>query len=277
MKKIFTLLSTAAFMVALNAQTEHTFTQYNNGDIWSDSTPLCADAINHNARLFDLASYGITGDFTVTKVDFVASATAGTAAWVEVAEVNGDFTAANMTVGAGYGSLVFAADVPAQWNVIELMDTQTIPGGTKFAIGIGYEWVTGGTRLWMGNNEEGETAPSYIGWPGSGCVGEDPTPVADAGFPVAWLFSVTGTTEDMGVVELNSKSLSVYPNPATDVLNISLKNGEVSNIEITNLAGQNVLTSKANSVNVSFLPAGVYVVRVKDNNGTTHMSKIVKK
>lgn len=277
MKKFSILLATI-FASSAFAQTVHTFEQYNDGDVFSTSTPLCSDATNHNSRLYDLASYGITEAFTLTHVDFGASATAGTSAWVEAATVTGEFNSANMQIGSAFGSIDFPADVSAQWHEVELLDTQTFPAGSKFAVAVAYEWVTGGTRLWFGNNDLGETAPSYIGWPGSTCVGDDPTPVADLGFPVAWLLSVTGTTESMGVVELNSKSLSIYPNPATDVLNISLKNSDIQNIEITNLAGQSVFAGKAaNSVNVNFLAAGVYVVKVKDNAGKTHISKFVKK
>lgn len=261
------------------AQTEHTFTQYNDGDTWLDSTPLCTGAINHHSRMFDLAEYGITENFTLTDVDFVASSTAGNSIWIEVATVTGDYTnGANVQIGPGFGSYNFNEDTPAQWNYVELIDTQTFAPGEKFAVAIAHEYVEGGTRMWLGNNDGGETSPSYIGFPGSGCVGDDPTAVADLGFPVAWLFTVTGETESMGTVELNSKSLSVYPNPTSDVLNITLKNAEVQNIEITNLAGQNVFAGKSTgSVNVNFLAAGVYVVKVKDNAGKTHISKFVKK
>lgn len=90
-------------------------------------------------------------------------------------------------------------------------------------------------------------------------------------------FTIEGEEAIMGVSDITTASLAVYPNPANDVINVSLKNAEVKSISIVNLSGQVVGTSKNSSVNVSALPAGVYVVKVLDNKGVTHTSKVVVK
>src|SRR5690606_33374692 len=138
-------LSTAAFAVAVNAQVEHTLVQYNDSETFLDSTPLCQSetpgepVVNHNSRLFHLEDYGITSDFTITKVDFVASALPGTNIWAEVAEVNGEFVADNMIVGEGYGSFTYPTDPNeddgnAKWRTIEMLEPyQVIPAGQDFA------------------------------------------------------------------------------------------------------------------------------------------------
>ena len=67
-----------------------------------------------------------------------------------------------------------------------------------------------------------------------------------------------------------SSTLSVYPNPATDVLNISVSNGtKVNNVNIYNVSGKLVTTAKvtANQINISELNNGVYFIEVLTENG----------
>lgn len=288
MKKIFTLLSAIA-LISVSAQ-EQTLIQYSNPDVYNDSTPLCQGdpgepVLNHNGRVFDLASYGITGSFTLTKADVFGTGSAGITLAAEAAILNNDGDPTNpdnFQMTDAYGIYSYGEGMQDTWVTLDFLDTHTFEGGSKFAVAISYEFVNGGARFYMGNNDTAqnpETSPSYIGFPNSGCVNNEAMDeVAGLGFPVSWLFSITGEVEGMGTVELGSKSLSVYPNPATDVIHISMKNGDAQSVEVVNLAGQSVYSAKAtNSLNVSFLPAGVYIVRVKDANGVTHMSKIVKK
>ncbi len=80
-------------------------------------------------------------------------------------------------------------------------------------------------------------------------------------------------------------NLSVFPNPANDVLNVNLELDEAANVTyvVTDIAGrvltmatQNNVTVAARTIDVSVLPAGVYFVTAKtDKKETT--SKFVKK
>lgn len=81
----------------------------------------------------------------------------------------------------------------------------------------------------------------------------------------------------MSVSDLSNSSFVVYPNPATNLVKVDLKNADVKEIAVLNLAGQVVTKAKTSNVNVAALPAGVYVVKVLDSKGATHTSKIVKK
>ncbi|WP_322971419.1 T9SS type A sorting domain-containing protein [Faecalibacter sp. LW9] len=307
MKKIFTLLSVAAFSVAFGqygnlekvqvieglpqaetqtpvnglTNTEHTLVQYTDTPSL-DSTPLCADAINHNSRFFNLANYGITSDFTVTAVNFSTSST-GITMWAEVATVppGTDITAAEITdlnVTDAYGSVT----VPMQensWVNMELLETTVIPAGTDFGVAIGYEWVTNGPRAWFGNNEDPQTAPSFIGWPGSTCVAAYPVDLTSLEFNSSWLLNVVGTTESLGTVELGSNKLAVYPNPATTELQVKLEGTSIASVEIADVTGRVVSAQsvKNGKVNVSNLSQGVYFLRVKDDKGVTRIQKFIKK
>jgi len=76
--------------------------------------------------------------------------------------------------------------------------------------------------------------------------------------------------------------LSVYPNPATDILNISLSNASFkqSLVSIYNISGHLVITSKMNGsdtqLNIDGLSQGIYFVRVSNQNGFNKTVKFVK-
>jgi len=74
--------------------------------------------------------------------------------------------------------------------------------------------------------------------------------------------------ETNGVEEEEIETVSLFPNPATNVLNIS---GIVTKAIIYNSIGEKVLETTDSSVNIEDLPNGVYVV---DVDGVNH--KFVK-
>ncbi len=68
--------------------------------------------------------------------------------------------------------------------------------------------------------------------------------------------------------------VSIYPNPAQNILNIASAN-EVENVDIYNMLGQKVMSSQSAQVNISNLSDGMYIVNVRTNVGTV-TSKFVK-
>ena len=85
----------------------------------------------------------------------------------------------------------------------------------------------------------------------------------------------TGDGNVVGIEDVDNVSFSIYPNPATDRLTIESSEA-VREINIIDMTGRTVMTLGAeNSVNVSSLAAGVYVVRVATANGVG-MQKFVK-
>jgi len=70
--------------------------------------------------------------------------------------------------------------------------------------------------------------------------------------------------------------VSFYPNPVKDILTVS-SNKKVSSISVFNTAGQLVKTTQnINTIDMSNLSAGVYVVKT-DVEGKTETSKVIKK
>ena len=93
-------------------------------------------------------------------------------------------------------------------------------------------------------------------------------------------FSVTALV--LGTEDFFKSNFAVYPNPTTDVLNISSSNnGAINAASITDMNGRTVKTVSMNAVseaqiNISDLTAGVYFLNVTSDAGTG-TSKIVKK
>ena len=79
----------------------------------------------------------------------------------------------------------------------------------------------------------------------------------------------------VGINTVDNVEVSVYPNPACDVLNVNAEG--VKKIEVINANGSVVMTSeKAGAINISTLSNGIYMVRTLTNAGV-NVQKIVKK
>ena len=71
--------------------------------------------------------------------------------------------------------------------------------------------------------------------------------------------------------------IAIYPNPTSELLNISLKNSSVKEVAIYSLTGAKVLeVEDVSKLNISQLSAGMYLVRVMDNNNAVFFKRIVK-
>ena len=96
----------------------------------------------------------------------------------------------------------------------------------------------------------------------------------DGGFdPGVWIGADTTGVENESLVTLN-----MYPNPASDVLNISSQS-TINTVEIFNVLGQKVITMQVEDtsaeINVSNLNAGIYLIKYEINNSTS-TKKFVK-
>ena len=98
------------------------------------------------------------------------------------------------------------------------------------------------------------------------------TVVADAEYTAAFTWSV-------GIDETAVSEIALFPNPATDILNIT-SSETISEIEIVNVMGQVVKRIEVNSDNavcdVNELTSGVYVVRIHVASATLSQLRFVK-
>ncbi len=86
-----------------------------------------------------------------------------------------------------------------------------------------------------------------------------------------------------GIGENNMKDIRVYPNPANDMINISIPGQGKINIRIVNMVGQvlidlgtRIIKSSEMSVNITKLDKGIYFIHIIDADGTGYIGKFVK-
>ena len=86
--------------------------------------------------------------------------------------------------------------------------------------------------------------------------------------------------EPLEVSENTMADISIYPNPATSVLNLQASQ-QIKSIQLFNLLGQNVLDKPVNSktsvLEVAQFNNGVYLAKVLFDNGVTQTLKLIKK
>lgn len=85
----------------------------------------------------------------------------------------------------------------------------------------------------------------------------------------------------LGVSEFDSSAFAVYPNPATDRLNISASGMDLSqySVAVTDMLGRQVLKSEIdidNAINVNNLSEGIYNLTILKNNKIVANKKFVK-
>lgn len=83
--------------------------------------------------------------------------------------------------------------------------------------------------------------------------------------------------EPTAVKRINVSSLSIYPNPAVDVVEISSE-FEIAEVKVLSLDGRQVLAQygNQNTINISNLRSGVYIVYVIDVTGILSTAKLIK-
>lgn len=88
-------------------------------------------------------------------------------------------------------------------------------------------------------------------------------------------FSTLGTSNPSIVKD----DISIYPNPAQDVINIKLgKNATKFKVTMYSTVGQLVLTSEnKSSIDISNLTKGVYLLKIEQLNSPTIIKKVIKK
>ena len=131
----------------------------------------------------------------------------------------------------------------------------------------------GGTLT--GNNNPG---PSFTSTDASGAITIEfiSSPLVNTYGWEAYVDCSALGIEDMS----DSYGITVYPNPASDLLNISSQKDRIDSVSLTDAAGRTVLTNKVSAengtLNIGHLPKGVYILKIQ-LDGKTVTKKIIKK
>ena len=139
-------------------------------------------------------------------------------------------------------------------------------------------------RFWFGVLSDAAAWASTAHYEtGDGVVGESLAMGADTfeWFQMTNLEQVYSLTAECATVLSNDhfekNTIAVYPNPAHDVLNISLSQGqEITKTEIYSMTGQKVKEVNSQNINVANLASGVYMIKAQTNDNHIFNSKFVK-
>ena len=89
-----------------------------------------------------------------------------------------------------------------------------------------------------------------------------------------WTTPVQPVTAYDAVDEVEASALSVYPNPASEVLYVNAEN--VDRVEIYDMVGRNVINTTLSVVDLRGVEAGVYFVTVRTENAAKTTKLVVK-
>ncbi|TDP58340.1 T9SS type A sorting domain-containing protein [Flavobacterium dankookense] len=84
----------------------------------------------------------------------------------------------------------------------------------------------------------------------------------------------------LGIDDFEKNNIKIYPNPTENSVTIS-STQQIKNVEVVNLLGQSLFVKQFNSmqdeVDLSKLPTATYLLKISDENGSTKISKVIKK
>ncbi len=122
------------------------------------------------------------------------------------------------------------------------------------------------------------TNTTLIIWIGNGYIDANP-PTTEGSWTINSI-EFGGVTLAPASVEENTMEVSMFPNPANDVLNVSVK-GEMASVNVISLDGKVVIAETVSgttaALNVADLMAGSYVLEVVGANGSVSRSNFIKK
>ena len=81
--------------------------------------------------------------------------------------------------------------------------------------------------------------------------------------------------QPLGIDELKTKELLIYPNPSNGVCHLQF-DGQIEKVAVFNSAGTEVARSDSNQLDLSGLAAGMYVVSVKSNNEIVQTKLVIR-
>lgn len=154
-------------------------------------------------------------------------------------------------------------DITQGWTTL-LFDEESYPQWTRFSFRLPDSLNTT-VRI-------GFAARNQFGHP----VGIDSVFIYDSIPPAAP--DTIEPTDTVSIADAQCSSFTIFPNPAHDLLNV--QSTHYQQLEILNLVGQVILrqniTAENTSVNISELPAGVYLLQMKGKDNVVAVKKFTK-
>lgn len=196
----------------------------------------------------------------------------------------------NIPVGDGFETIIDENDVDGQ---IHQVNFTAANGGAQVVLPAGEYWVSYAPVV-LGDSAD--NAGNRWNWIGSTTVVDNDAVLIDSGdlfasgftdwtaisaiiaadFP-SFGWTLTSEEESAGLGDNDLVGASVYPNPATNVINVDFSsNVELKSAVLFDVLGKNTGATLVNgSMNIADLAAGVYILNIETNNGSL-TQKVIK-
>lgn len=98
--------------------------------------------------------------------------------------------------------------------------------------------------------------------------------------PIAISILNLNTNQPSNVKNIESIGLKMYPNPAKDILNVSVQNANIETVNVIDVTGKTVLSIAINNnqgqLNISQLSKGIYTVLIQTTTGSVFQKLVVE-
>jgi len=284
MKKITLLLAALAITVSTNAQQvlSQSDSQVSDGGGVACADPNAGSSDNFFYRVYTPSNFDLEGTISITGGQFVPSysntsgdAEGGLMTLTAYASSGDTFPTGELVAIASVEILVdedtpaeltdFMFDVPVNVDAsAEIILAADIPAAPSAEDGGFYD-------LRIGVNAGGQTGASYLSSEACGITDLGST-FADIGFADNHLILNLIVDEALGLGDNSLAGVSIFPNPATNVINLDVpSNTELKSAILFDILGKNTGATLVNgSMNIADLAAGVYILNVETTNGLKH-------
>lgn len=236
---------------------------------------LCAgDSLQLFASFTDLATYSWTGPagfVSALRNPTIKNTNQAYSGTYSVAITKGACTSQPANITITVNPTPNTGNISGLANVFKLDTVSYMVNGLQ---GSSFDWNVTGANITLGAGSN----KVQVKWL---TVGTETIKVKETsdqgclGVEKSFAVNVAPTTS---VNELHANAdVVVYPNPMNESLTVSmLGNHKLQSATIYDLIGNEIITSNKSDIDVSHLQNGVYVIRIKDNNGNTYSQKVIK-
>ena len=160
-------------------------------------------------------------------------------------------------------------DTPSSWGGMMLTDLTFNYNEVHYELnGYNAMYNVNGVQSWYTFDEQIVENGDFVKW-GDYTIGTEIAP-----WVYVWETPVQPVSVYDAVDEVASATLSVYPNPATEVLYVNAEN--LNRVEIYDMTGRNVMTTTMSVVDLRGMETGVYFVTVRTENAAKTTKLVVK-
>ena len=160
-------------------------------------------------------------------------------------------------------------DEPSAWGGMMLTDLTFNYNEVHYEL-VGYNamYNLNAVASWYTFDEQTVVDGDFVKW------GDYTIATEIAEWTYVWETPVQPVTAYNSVNEMAATTMSVYPNPATEVLYVNAEN--LKSVEIYDMMGRNVLTTTLSVIDLRDVATGVYFVTVRNENAAKTTKLVVK-